>query len=75
MAAPVVEAVAIPAVEAEAAPAVVVTVVPAEALNNKTVLTLVVKAMLAAAQLSSAAKTHSCSALMQDAAAAEKSYL
>ena len=58
-----------------AAPVVAVVVVPADALVDKTALTLAVKAILAAAQLSSAAKTHSCSALMQDVAAAEKSYL
>ena len=63
-----VEAVALDA----AAP--VVAVVPGEALQ-KTALTLAVKAILAAAQISSAATTHSCSALMQDVAAAEISYL
>ena len=56
------------------AAAPVVAVVPGEALQ-KTALTLAVKAILAAVHLSSAAKTHSCSALMQDVAAAEKSYL
>ena len=58
-----------------AAPVVAVVVVPADALVDKTALTLAVKAILAAVHLSSAAKTHSCSALMQDVAAAEKSYL
>ena len=61
--------------EAVALDAPAPVVVPAEALVDKTALTLAVKAILAAVHLSSAAKTHSCSALMQDVAAAEKSYL
>jgi hypothetical protein len=39
---------------------------------EETALTLAVKAILAAAHLSSAVKTHSCSAQMPDAAAADR---
>jgi hypothetical protein len=66
---------AVPTEVAEAPTVAVEVVMVAAAVVHKTVLTLAAKAILAVAHLSQAAKIHSCSAQMQDAAAADRKFL